>query len=145
MCIKVNKIKHQTEFFNIVSDVKELQKSLRKVHHRMVLSNKLTRDDYLSFFILRFAETITKMREDILNNHKYIKEYLANIKTIEFIKKCDIAELDECVEYFFMERSRNTSKFELYKEFLGIRKNRREEIEYYLGEKKRCEQKKITY
>jgi len=145
-CVKIQHLKHQTEFSETITDVKALQRSLRKIYCNIMTQKYMVRDDYLKYFFLSLRDIIENMRRDVKNNHIYINKYVANIKTIDYIKTCDVPDMDSCVDYYYMEKTKTTQeaqKFKLYREFLSIRKNRREEIGYYIAEKERCEKKKI--
>lgn len=143
LSIRVSDVDHLVENVEAIHDIKTLQRVLRKIHCKILSNKKLTRMDYLSFYILKFASIIKVMRDDILNSHKMIPNYVAAIRTIDFLKKCNPSRFDDCVDIFYRNKNREIEKVALLKEFLDIRKNRREEIEYYLDEERRCVQKKI--
>ena len=145
--IKVSKLKNQSDYVDIVTNISKLHRVLRDVYSNIMTEEKLVvRDDYLSYFMICLCDIVKGMRENNKtgeNNETYMRDYVATIKTIDFIKVCVVEELEDCVDIYYMEISKKLSKFELYKEFLGIRKNRREEINYYLEEKRQCVQNKI--
>jgi hypothetical protein len=142
LCIRINKIKHQTDFFNIVIEATAAHKLIRKIYRDIKTYKTLLRDNYLSFFLLKLCE-ISKEMNDFKKSSSLIKDYVACIRTIDYIKKCNYVDLDSSYIYFSLQMSKKINKFDLYKEFLDIRRERADEIKYYLREKERCEQKKI--
>jgi len=147
VCIKIENLKSQTEFYEVITNVKALQRSLKKIYYKTITQKFITRDDYLIYFYLNLKNIVDQMQKDLKNNSKYINKYIANIKTIDYLKYCDVSNLDDCIDYYDIEKTKTKEiqKYKMYREFLSIRKNRRDEINYYLTEKERCEKKKIIY
>lgn len=143
LCVKVEHLKHQTDFYETIINVEALKRCLQKIYCNVMTQKYVFKNDCLAYFFVNLRKIVDGMRRDHVNNLDYIKKYVANIKTIDYIKECKVADINNCIDVYYMEKTKSFEKFKLYREFLSIRKNRKEEINYYLAEKERCEKKKI--